>query len=111
MFGRPVTVHRYESDRFGDRVEVSHHTVSRCAFAPRSAAGTRGGAELTDRASTVTADAELYVPYDADITPADVVELDDGTRWEVAGPVERWRSPFAGAWSPGAVVPLRRMTG
>lgn len=111
MFGQTITVHRYEGNRYGDRTEISQHTVSRCAFAPRPVAGRGGGAELVDRAATVTADAELYVPYSADITPFDVVELDDGTRWEVAGPVERWRSPFAGSWTPGTVVPLRRMTG
>lgn len=111
MYGHTVIVHRYVTSSVGDRTEVSQHTLTRCAFAPRPASGSRGGAELIDRASTVTADAELYVPYGADIVPTDVVELDDTTLWEVSGPVERWRSPFAGAWSPGAVVPLRRMTG
>ena len=111
MFGRPVIVHRYTQDRYGDRVEVSQHTVTGCAFAPRTFAGARGGAELTDRAATVTADAELHAPFNADITPTDVIELDDTTLWEVSGPVERWRSPFPGAWAPGAVIPLRRVTG
>jgi hypothetical protein len=109
--GKPVTVLRYITDRYGDRVLQSQHTVSRCAFAPRAANAVAGGAELADRASTVTADAELYVPYGADIVPTDVIKLHDGTAWEVVGPIERWQSPFAGAWSPGAVVPLQRMTG
>jgi hypothetical protein len=110
--GQSVVVHRFVTDpKTGDRSEVSQHVVGRCAFAPRTSAGSRGGAELTDRASTVVADAELFAPYSADVVPTDVIELDDGTLWEVAGPVERWRSPFAAGWSPGAVIPLRRMTG
>lgn len=111
MFGQTVAVHRYATNSVGDRTKVSQHAVSRCAFAPRQTSGSYGGMELSDRASTVTAESELYIPYGADIVPTDVVELDDGTLWEVVGPVERWRSPFAGAWAPGAVVPLRRMTG
>lgn len=112
MTGQAVTVHRFLIDgKTGDRSEVSQHTVARCAFAPRTSASSRGGAELTDRANTVVADAELFAPYNADVVPTDVIELDDGTLWEVVGPVERWRSPFAGTWTPGAVIPLRRMTG
>ena len=109
--GLPVLVRRYEMDRYGDRQQVSTHQVARAAFAPRPAASGRGSAELTDRSNKVTADAELYFPYQADIRPSDVIELHDGTQWEVSGAPERWRSPFAGAWSPGAVVPLRRITG
>lgn len=108
--GRPVIVHRYETDRYGDRVEVSRHAVQRTAFAPRPNAMGRGSQEFTDRASTVTADAELYVPYGADVVPADVIELEDGSRWEVAGNPERWLGAFSG-WKSGTVVPLHRMTG
>jgi hypothetical protein len=110
VIGQTVTVRRYEGNRYGDRVEVSSHVVQGAAFAPRPAAAGRGSAELTDRAATVVADAELYVPYGADITAQDVIELGDGTRWEVSGAPEPWRSPFSG-WRPGAVVPLRRKTG
>lgn len=111
MIGESVTVHRYTTDRYGDRTKVSSHMVARCAFAPRPVAGSRGSAELTDRASTVVADAELFVPHGADIVPTDVIQLSDGTEWEASGATERWHSPFSGAWRPGAVVPLRRMTG
>lgn len=110
MTGDPVTVHRYATDRYGDRVEVSQHSVGRTAFGPRPVAGSRGSAEFTDRANTVTADAELYAPYEADITSTDVIEMADGTLWEVAGSPERWRSPFT-HHTPGMVVPLRRKTG
>lgn len=111
MIGRQVTVHRYIMDRYGDRQEVSQHHVQRTAFAPRPAAAGRGSAELTDRANTVIADAELYIPYGADIKPSDVIELHDGTEWEVSGAAERWAGPFTRGWLPGAVVPLKRMTG
>jgi hypothetical protein len=109
--GHTVTVLRYTTDRYGDRTKVSEHTVDHCAFAPRVTTGGRDASELTDRSATVTADAELYAPPGADITPTDVVRLADGTEWEVAGAVESWQSPFPGAWAPGVVVPLRRRTG
>ena len=109
--GYTVVVARYETDRYGDRTKVSEHTVTGCAFAPRTTAGGRTIAELTDRSATVTSDAELFAPFGADITPADVVRLPDGTDWEVVGFPERWQSPFPGAWAPGTVVPLRRRTG
>jgi hypothetical protein len=109
--GHTVTVFRYETDRYGDRTKVSEHTVDNCAFAPRTTAGGRDTAELTDRSQVVTSDAELYVPYGADVTPADVIRLPDGTDWEVVGGSERWESPFPGAWQAGTVVPLRRKTG
>lgn len=111
MIGRPVTVKRYTTDRYGDRTLVSQHQVARTAFAPRPASAGRGSAELTDRANTVTADAELYLPYRADVRADDVVVLGDGTEWEVTGAPERWRGAYSGAWVPGSVVPLRRKTG
>lgn len=109
--GRSVTVHRYETDRYGDRVEVSSHQIHRTAFAPRPNEMGRGSEEVTDRANQVIADAELYVPYASDIESTDVVELDDGSRWEVSGRPERWTGAFSTGWLPGTVVPLRRMTG
>lgn len=110
MTGQTVTVHRFVTDRYGDRVEASTHREPRCAFAPRGAAGIRGTTENTDRANQVTSAAELYAPPDADIVATDVIELDDGQRWEVSGAPERWRSPF-NCWRPGLVVPLDRITG
>lgn len=109
--GHTVTVTRYVTNRYGDRTKVSESTVDGCAFAPRSTSSTRGTVELSDRSGAVIADAELYVPYGADITPSDVVRLPDGTDWEVVGAAERWESPFSGAWRAGTVIPLRRKTG
>lgn len=109
--GHAVTVQRYEQDRYGDRVKVSEVVLAGCAFAPRATSSMRGTVELTDRTNTVTADAELYVPYGADIIPQDVIKLADGTDWEVVGAAERWESPFRGGWTAGTVIPLRRKTG
>lgn len=109
--GHTVTVTRYTTDRYGDRTKVAEHTVTNCAFAPRASSSSRGAVEFTDRAGTVVADAELYAPYGADITPEDVVRLADGTDWEVVGAAERWQSPFPGDWTAGTVIPLRRKTG
>lgn len=102
-FGQTVTVHRYAMDRYGDRSETMSFTVPECGFAPRVST------ENTARADVVTADAELYAP-EADILATDVVELADGTRWEVTGDPQHWTQPMTG-WQPGIVVMLRRMTG
>lgn len=109
--GHPATVTRYETDRYGDRVQVAVFAVNYTAFAPRSTSSTRGTVELTDRSGSVTADAELYVPYGVDITPQDVIRLADGSEWEVVGAPERWESPYPGTWKAGTVIPLRRKTG
>ena len=102
--GPPVIVRRYILDRYGDRVLVGTWTVQHTAFAPRTSF------ENDDRATSVTADADLYLPAGADVTAADEIELADGTRWEVRGAPERWASPFA-AWTPGVLVALHRVTG
>jgi hypothetical protein len=110
VIGETVTITRYGTDRYGDRVQLSTHTLTRCAFAPRArAAGFRTG-EDTDRAQAVTSDAELYVPTGSDIAPTDTVILADGTTWEVTGRPERWTDPFSGQ-PVGVVVALNRMTG
>lgn len=108
MRGHPVTVHRYTTDRYGDRTEVSSHQVFNTLFSPRPNAMGRGSNEFNDRASRVVGDAELYVPYGADIVSTDVIELANGARWEAFGAPEVWRT---GSWSAGTVVPLRRVTG
>lgn len=109
--GHTVTVLRYETDLYGDRTLVDESTVARCAFAPRTSSSGRDTAELTDRANTVTVDAELYAPYGVDVTPHDVIRLANGTEWEVAGAPEPWESPYPGRWPAGTVIPLKRKTG
>jgi hypothetical protein len=104
LTGQTVTVRRFATDRYGDRVLGVTFLVPRCAFAPRLSV------EGNDRADTVTADAELYVPSWAGIEAADQVELPDGTLWEVQGRPENWWSPYT-AWKPGDVVTLKRVTG
>jgi hypothetical protein len=111
IIGFTATVHRYTTDRFGDRVEASTHTLDRCAFAPRGNAGLLSTRENTDRANTVTSAAALYTQAGADIVATDVIELPDGARWEVSGAPERWQSPFPGAHTFGVIVPLERITG
>jgi hypothetical protein len=99
-----VTVRRYRTDRYGDRVLVSTFQLTRCIYAPRTSS------EDDDRSTTVVADAELFVPAHAALQPSDEIELADGTTWEVNGRPEPWRSPFGG-WAPGDVIPLNRTTG
>lgn len=102
-------MHRYETDRYGDRHEVSTHIIQNTLFAPRPNAMGRGSNEFTDRRDTVIADAELYVPYGADVKSTDVIELESGAQWEVAGSPEPWQGITG--WRSGTVVPMRRMTG
>lgn len=109
--GHSVTVMRYETDRYGDRTKVAEFAVPNCAFAPRSTSSTRGTVELTDRSGAVTADAELYIPYGADIRSEDVIRLPDNTDWEVVGAAERWLGAYVAPWQAGTVIPLRRKTG
>lgn len=104
LTGQLVTVRRWTTDRYGDRIVSTTFVVGRCAFAPRTSQ------EINDRGNTVVADAELYVPPWAGIKPSDEVELADGTKWEVQGRPENWRSPFT-SWNPGDVVPLKKTTG
>lgn len=108
MRGRPITVHRFTTDRYGDRTEVSSHPVYNTLFAPRPNAMGRGSNEFNDRANQVVSDAELYVPFGSDIVSTDVIELESGDRWEAFGKPEPWQT---GSWGAGTVVPLRRLTG
>lgn len=103
--GIVVTVKRYRQDKYGDRSLIATFQVSQCAFAPRSST------ETDNRSTTVIADAELLAPPWNGIQAQDVVELPDGSSWDVQGRPEEWQSPFTGAWRPGDVVPLKRTTG
>jgi hypothetical protein len=58
----------------------------------------------------VTSEQLLCDDVDADVEPTDVLVLPDGTRWQVAGDVERFRSPLTG-WAPGCVIPITRASG
>lgn len=103
--GITVTVRRYHQDKYGDRALTLSFQLAHCAFAPRTTT------EDDNRSTTVEADAELIAPPGSGIQPQDVVQLSDGSTWEVQGRSEEWQSPFTGAWRPGDVVPLKRATG
>jgi hypothetical protein len=103
--GITVTVRRYRLDKYGDRSLVLSFQLGQCAFAPRTTS------ESDNRSTTVVADAELFAPPWSGVQAQDVVQLPDGSHWEVQGRPEEWQSPFTGAWRPGDVVPLKRTTG
>jgi hypothetical protein len=103
--GITVTVRRYRLDKYGDRALVLSFQLGQCAFAPRVTS------ESDNRSTTVVADAELIAPPWSGVQAQDVVQLPDGSTWEVQGRPEEWQSPFTGAWRPGDVVPLKRTTG
>lgn len=75
-----------------------------CGFDPG------GTTELIEvgRAAVLT-QPTLFAPADADIGPADRIEIRSRT-WEVDGDPALWRSPFTG-WEPGLVVKLRLFEG
>jgi hypothetical protein len=80
-------------------------TIGRCA---RDRARTT---ELVDgQQVVVTTEQLLCDDVDADVQTTDVLVLPDGTRWHVAGDVERFRSPLTG-WAPGCVIPITRASG
>lgn len=99
MIGETVRVRRYRTDRFGDRAIELEYLIPFCAFAPRSST------ETNDRSESLDGLAELYCPPWAGIQLSDVVELPDGTRWEVTGLPERWVHPWS-HWKPGLVATL-----
>lgn len=102
--GITVTVHRTTTDRYGDTTDTSSHSLDGCGLASRSSA------ENTDRRDTVSTVRVLLAPPGADIVATDVVELPDGTRWDVTGDPVAPSSPFTG-WTPGVAATLTRVTG
>lgn len=103
--GRTVTVSRYDTDAFGDRVLTDQFDVPDCAVAPENTE------EDNDRAvATVTSGVALYDPHYADFRAADEVDIGDGQDWQVEGDPAPWESPFS-MWEPGQVVHLVKRSG
>lgn len=107
--GISVTVHRPGGvDVYGDPdpgTPPTSHVVAGCALAPRTSSEDR---EL--RGETVIVGQTLYAPFDADIGPADKIELPGGVRYEVVGEPGRWLNPHSGR-AVGMSVALQRATG
>lgn len=104
QYGVTVTVLRPTRDRYGDITGQSSHAIDGCGIAPRAST------ESTDRRDTVITGLTLMAPTGADLLATDLVQLPDGTRWEVDGDLSAPSSPFTG-WSPGVHVALTRATG
>ncbi|AXB41296.1 hypothetical protein A4R43_01165 [Amycolatopsis albispora] len=92
------------TNRYGDPLPATEHTVDDCVLAPG------GSSEITDRADQVTARMTVYAGLTADFEAVDRVTLPDGTRWQVAGAPQRYRSPFVPD-SGVCVINLERVTG
>lgn len=105
-FGETVTIHRRAPrDDYGQQLPATTHTVDGVAIAPRRASETNSPSR-----NTVVAGLTAYMPFDADVQAADVIERFDGTKWNVIGAPLRWRSPLTG-WKPGCEAELERVTG
>lgn len=109
MFSHGITVTVERSggtDRFGNPLPGTSHTIEGCAVAPRSSE------ERTDGQATVIVGRSLFMPPGADVTAHDVVVLNgdpqpDDERWQVEGEPAVWENPYTG-WSAGVVAPLTR---
>jgi hypothetical protein len=105
-YGITVTVRRPGgTDRNGDPLPTTEHTIDDCAVAPRTSS------EANTYGNAVVVGLELFVPYGADIAATDTVLLPgDATSWYVDGAPGQWRSPFTD-WRPGTQVALTRQKG
>lgn len=103
-FGITVTVEQRSQDRYGQRTTTTTATVAGCGFAPGASS------EALDKRDQVAEEGNLYAPPGTVINPTDRVVLPDNTVWEVTGTASSWQSPWTG-WTPGVVVPLKRVTG
>ena len=104
LAGESVTVSRPGgTNRYGDPLPATEHQVTGCVIAPG------GSDEQTESQDQVTRRATVYADLDADLTATDRLVLPDGTRWQVIGEPQRYRSPFA----PQGVcqVQIERVTG
>lgn len=102
--GQTITVSRPGgTNRYGDPLPATEHTIPGCVVAPGSSE------EHTDGADQVHALATVYAPIDADVTATDRLIMPDGTRWQVHGFPARYRSPFTAGGV--CVISIERVTG
>ena len=104
--GQTLTVIRRTRDDYGDFTATSRHPVPGCAVTRRSTVETtEGGAR-----ETVVTRLWVHAPPGSDVIPSDLVELPDGTKWNVDGDARTYQSPFTG-WAPAHRFALIRATG
>lgn len=109
--GETVAVNRRGgTDKWGQDLPGTQHTVGPCGFAPRTATGSRNSTEDNAQRNTVITGLTMYAPWGADITSQDVIVRGDGSRWHVEGDVGEWLSPLTG-WRAGIEVALVRVSG
>ncbi|MFE0021910.1 hypothetical protein [Amycolatopsis sp. NPDC059021] len=105
LIGQQLTVERPAgTNRFGDPLPATEHPIDGCVLAPG------GSSETTDRADQVTRHMTVYTELDADLLATDRLRLPDGSRWQVNGEPQRYRSPFL-ADAGLCVINLERVTG
>lgn len=92
------------TNRYGDPLPATEHTIDGCVLAPA------GSSETTDRADQVTNRMTVYAELHADVRATDRVRLPDDTRWQVDGEPQRYRSPFTPD-SGVCAINLERVTG
>jgi hypothetical protein len=97
------------TDRFGGSESIEEHTSSGWVLAPD------GGEEVVAGGDRVSSQLTAYGPVDSDVIATDRVVLPDGTRWDITGDPERFRTPLHGHPFSSAqgvcVIHLKRVTG
>lgn len=105
LIGQRLTITRPAgTNRYGDPLPGTEHSLDDCVLAPG------GSSETTDRADQVTTQMTVYTGLTADVVATDRVTLPDGTRWQVVGTPAHYPSPFT-ADHGVCVINLERMTG
>jgi hypothetical protein len=102
--GITVTVLRQSEDKWGNWTTTDTVTVGPCAI------DYAGSTEQTAQVETLTRQAVLYPPADAEFRSTDFVLLPDGSRWSVVGAPADFTQPWSG-WHPGQTVRLEAVTG
>lgn len=108
--GQTLTVQRPGgTNRFGDPLPGTEFLSPGWLLAPAGTSEhTEGGEQVIDRLTA-------YGPVDADVTATDRIVLSDGSRWQIVGQPQRYRTPFAGVVFSSAdglcALTLERVTG
>jgi hypothetical protein len=97
-YGQTITLlHRVlavEHDEFGnDTYDDVPVQVSGCVVQPS------GSAEQVQFTEQISTSITVFMPYGTDVQPLDALII-NGTKYEIQGIPQQWRSPFSGNTSP-----------
>ena len=82
-----------KDERGNDTYTDNPMQVPGCVVQP---AGSSENVQFTDQVST---DVTVFIPYGTNVGPLDALVI-NGTKYEIQGIPQQWRSPFSGHTSP-----------